>query len=59
MSTWLFIILFGTSGAQVIEMQSLYECEQLKVFTKKEADKANIDVALGCFKNMGRHSKES
>jgi hypothetical protein len=61
-STWLFIIIFNTAGAQTIEMNSLYECEQLKAFTDNEITKQeNLKgkVMSGCFKNLGERNKKA
>lgn len=62
MSTWLFIIIFNTTGAQAIEMNSQQECLELKAFTDKEIAKIpdlKDKVATGCFKNLGERTKES
>lgn len=59
MNTWLFIILFGTSGAQVITTHSAEDCLRIKEFVTQEAVKAKLDVTTGCFINYGGIKKES
>ena len=59
MNAWLFIILFGTTHAQVITTNSAQDCLALKEFATQEAAKAKLDVALGCFKDIGGIKKES
>lgn len=62
LSTWLFIIIFNTTGAQAIEMNSQQECLELKAFTDEEIAKSPVlkgTVISGCFKNLGERTNES
>lgn len=62
MSTWLFILLFGYTGAQVIEMPSQQACLELKTFADSKVNQdpeLKDKVVSGCFKNLGGHAKES
>lgn len=62
LSTWLFIIIFNTTGAQAIEMNSQQECLELKAFTDEEIAKIpdlKGTVISSCFKNLGERTNES
>lgn len=59
MSTWLFIILFSTSDAQVITTNSREACLNLQENVVTEAAKIKLKISVGCFKNLGGYTKES
>ena len=61
LSTWLFIILFSPTEAQVLTLPSQLVCMELKAYTDNEIKKQQKlkGIVTGCFRNIGEHSKET
>lgn len=60
-STWLFIILFNTTDAQVIKVQHQQDCVELKQYADNEIAKLkkSKEIFTACFRNVGNNTKES